>query len=161
MALPLQKPVILPRSEERRRFQRVKVNLLGRYMLSDRREYPCQVINMSPGGMALLAAVCGRLPNGSLPMSTTWWLANRHILGLPEDRRHDRIAPRNPFARLILPNGLNVACRVMDISQSGAAIKTDQRRSANHHRQDLGAGCASSRRGHRDRVHASATSRLC
>ena len=24
------------------------------------------------------------------------WLANRHILGLPEDRRHGRIAPRNP-----------------------------------------------------------------
>src|SRR3974377_1841606 len=61
MALPLQKPVILPRSEERRRFQRVKVNLLGRSLLSDRREYPCQVINMSPGGMALLAAVCGQV----------------------------------------------------------------------------------------------------
>ena len=161
MALPLKKPVILPRSEERRRFQRVKVNLLGRYMLSDRREYPCQVINMSPGGMALLAAVCGQVAErviayvdhvgrlegaiarqfeGGFAMSIAatarkrdklaaqlTWLANRHILGLPEDRRQDRIAPRNPFARLILPNGLNVACRVMDISQSGAAIKTDQR----------------------------------
>ena len=30
---------ILPHSEERRRFQRVKVNLLGRYMLADRREF--------------------------------------------------------------------------------------------------------------------------
>jgi hypothetical protein len=37
MALPLTKPVILPLAEERRRHQRVKVNLLGRYMLADRR----------------------------------------------------------------------------------------------------------------------------
>ena len=25
------------------------------------------------------------------------WLANRSTLGLPEDRRHDRIVPRNPM----------------------------------------------------------------
>ncbi len=31
------------------------------------------------------------------------------------------------MGRLILPNGINVAVRVIDISQSGAAIKTDQR----------------------------------
>jgi hypothetical protein len=55
------------------------------------------------------------------------WLANRHILGLPEDRRHGRIAPRNPVARLILPNGINVSCRIIDVSQSGAGIATDQR----------------------------------
>jgi hypothetical protein len=55
------------------------------------------------------------------------WLANRHILGLPEDRRHGRIAPRNPASRLILPNGINIACRVIDLSQSGAAIATEQR----------------------------------
>src|SRR5207244_2584601 len=45
----------LPAAQERRRFQRVKVHLLGRYMLPDRREFPCQIINMSPGGLALLA----------------------------------------------------------------------------------------------------------
>ena len=35
---------------DNRRYQRVKVDLLGRYMLEDRREFPCQVIDMSPGG---------------------------------------------------------------------------------------------------------------
>src|SRR5664280_362362 len=50
MAIPLPKPRSLPLAEERRRPQRVKVNLLGRYMLADRREFPCQVVNMSPGG---------------------------------------------------------------------------------------------------------------
>ena len=54
MALAHKKSV-LPSTEERRRFQRVKVHLLGRYMLPDRREFPCQIINMSPGGLALLA----------------------------------------------------------------------------------------------------------
>ena len=49
------KKAIVPAAEERRRFQRVKIHLLGRYMLPDRREFPCQIINMSPGGLALLA----------------------------------------------------------------------------------------------------------
>jgi hypothetical protein len=55
------------------------------------------------------------------------WIANRHILGLPEDRRHGRIIPRNPMSRLILPNGINLTCRIIDMSQSGAGIATDQR----------------------------------
>ena len=156
MAMPLTKPRIMPLSEERRRHQRVKVNLLGRYMLADRREFPCQVVNMSPGGMALIAPVVGQpgerviayvdhlgrlegtiarlIDNGfAMTISATLrkrdklaaqltWLANRHILNLPEDRRHGRFTPRNPLARLILPNGNNVACRIIDLSQSGAAI---------------------------------------
>jgi hypothetical protein len=40
MTIAQKKSVILPLSEERRRFQRVRVNLLGRYMLADRREFP-------------------------------------------------------------------------------------------------------------------------
>src|SRR2546422_1131264 len=161
MAIPQTKAVILPLSEERRRFQRVRVNLLGRYMLADRREFPCQVANMSPGGMALIAPVAGepgerviayvdhlgrlegkiarRFQNGfAMTIAATTrkrdklaaqltWLANRHILGLPEDRRHGRIVPRNPVGRLILPNGLNLTCRIIDVSQSGAGIATDQR----------------------------------
>jgi hypothetical protein len=35
--------------------------------------------------------------------------------------------PRNPFARLVLPNGINVSVRIIDVSQSGAGIATDQR----------------------------------
>jgi PilZ domain len=161
MAFAQKKTVILPLSEERRRFQRVGVSLLGRYMLADRREFPCQVTNMSPGGMALIAPVAGepgerviayvdhvgrlegviarRFENGfAMTIAATTrkrdklaaqltWLANRHILGLPEDRRHGRITPRNPSGRLILPNGVNIAVRVIDISQSGAAISTKER----------------------------------
>ena len=150
---------ILPLSEERRRFQRVRVNLLGRYMLSDRREFPCQVVDMSPGGMALVAPVnakpgeriiayidhVGRLegvvvrafPNGfAMTIAATprkrdklaaqlTWLANRHILGLPEDRRHGRLAPQNTRTNLILPSGVTVSVRLIDVSLSGAAIATE------------------------------------
>ncbi|WP_295845247.1 PilZ domain-containing protein, partial [Tardiphaga sp.] len=52
---------LLPSPDERRRYQRVKVHLLGRYMLPDRREFPCQVINMSPGGLALLGPGIGNV----------------------------------------------------------------------------------------------------
>ena len=161
MALPQVKPQFLPHAEERRRFSRVTVNLLGRYMLADRREYPCQVINMSPGGMALIAPVIGQvgerviayvdhlgrlegaiarlIANGfAMTVSATprkrdklaaqlTWLANRHILNLPEDRRHGRIVPRNPAARLILPNGINLGVMLIDISNSGAALRTKER----------------------------------
>jgi hypothetical protein len=47
-------------TSEHRRNQRVKVDLLGRYMLEDRREFPCQVVDMSPGGMAVIAPQCGK-----------------------------------------------------------------------------------------------------
>jgi len=57
MALPQTKLKLPPLAEERRRHQRVKVDLLGRYMLADRREFPCQVSNMSPGGIAIVAPV--------------------------------------------------------------------------------------------------------
>jgi hypothetical protein len=57
----LQKVIdILPLNEEQRRFQRVRVNLLGRYMLADRREFPCQVSDMSPGGMSVIGPVAGK-----------------------------------------------------------------------------------------------------
>lgn len=41
------------------RFQRVKVSLLGRYMLADRREFPCQILEMSPGDAVVIAPVSG------------------------------------------------------------------------------------------------------
>ena len=161
MALAQSNATLRTLSEERRRFQRVRVDLLGRYMLPDRREFPCQVVNMSPGGMALVAPVAGQpgerviayvdhlgrleghiarlLENGfAMTISATprkrdklaaqlTWLANRHILASPEDRRHGRMAPRNPMARLVMPNGINVTCRIIDVSLSGAGIATDQR----------------------------------
>jgi PilZ domain-containing protein len=136
------------------------VSLLGRFMLSDRQEHPCQVVNISPGGIALITPVTGnpgerviayvdhlgrlegviarQIENGfAMTIAATprrrdklaaqlTWLANR-TLGLPEDRRHGRVAPRNPNARLTLPNGVNVSCRIIDLSASGAAVASDLR----------------------------------
>ncbi|HTV29541.1 MAG TPA: PilZ domain-containing protein [Xanthobacteraceae bacterium] len=161
MALVERIPSLRTLSLERRRFQRVRVNLPGRYMLADRREFPCQVVNMSPGGMAVIAPVPGEpderiiayvdhlgrlegrvvraVPNGfAMTISATsgkrdklaaqlTWLANRHILGLPEDRRYGRVVPRNPVVQVVMPNGVNLTCRLIDVSQSGAGIATDQR----------------------------------
>ena len=154
-----QRQSIRPSTQERRRYQRVKVHLLGRYMLSDRREFPCQVINMSPGGLAMLAPGIGNvgervvayldhigrvegkitrlLDNGfAMTVSATprkrdklaaqlTWLANRDILNLPEDRRHDRIMPRNPMAILKFGDGRTIRCRIIDLSLSGAALAAE------------------------------------
>ena len=40
---------------ERRHFQRVRIKVYGRFMLEDRTEHPCQVIDMSPGNVAFRA----------------------------------------------------------------------------------------------------------
>ena len=192
MALAHRK-TILPAAEERRRFQRVKVHLLGRYMLPDRREFPCQIINMSPGGLALLAPGIGnvgdrviayldhigrvegkitRIIDNGFAMSVgatarkrdklaaqLTWLANRDILNLPEDRRHDRIVPRNPIALLTLEDGTKMTCRIIDMSLSGAAIAAENRPPLKSHgdaRQGPGPGGAKSRRRLRARVRSRA-----
>jgi hypothetical protein len=130
-------------------------------MLPDRREFPCQVINMSPGGLAMLAPGLGnvndrvivyldhigrvegkitRIIDSGFAMSVSatprkrdklasqlTWLANRDILNLPEDRRHERIVPRNPVATLTLEDGTRLTCRIIDLSMSGAAVSAEKR----------------------------------
>lgn len=54
-------PSTLRRAKEPPRFQRVKISALGRYMLADRREFPCQVIEMSPGDAVVIAPAAGQI----------------------------------------------------------------------------------------------------
>jgi PilZ domain len=53
------------------------------------------------------------------------WLANRQSLGLPQDRRHERIAPRDRYTILKLANGREYTATVIDLSTSGAALNVD------------------------------------
>ncbi|SNY94178.1 PilZ domain-containing protein [Cohaesibacter sp. ES.047] len=130
-------------------------------MLENKQEYPCQVINMSPGGVALIAPIRGEIGErviayidhigriegkivrkieGGFALtvdatsrkrdklaSQLTWLANRHILDLPEDRRHERQQPKAPITKLILEDGTEHICQVLDLSLSGAAVKTKVR----------------------------------
>jgi hypothetical protein len=152
-------PRLGSRPLERRRHRRVKVALLGRYMLSNRQEFPCQATDMSPGGLSLVTPTKGAVGErivaylehvgrveGLITRHTEHgfamsimatprkrdklaaqltWLANRHALGLPEDRRHERIVPRNPRAELRLEDGREYVVRLIDVSLSGAAISTE------------------------------------
>lgn len=139
------------------RFQRVKVSLLGRYMLADRREFPCQVLEMSPGEAMVIAPVSGTvgekviayldslgriegsiidLIEGGFAMEVLassrkrdkmaaqlTWLANKDLLNLPEDRRHERVVPDNRHSTVVLDDGRRYNCKIIDISLSGAAIE--------------------------------------
>jgi hypothetical protein len=139
------------------RFQRVKVSVLGRYMLADRREFPCQVLEMSPGDAMVVAPVSGAvgervvayldhlgrieggitsLIEGGFEMEVIasgrkrdkmaaqlTWLANKDILNLPEDRRHERVVPDNRHSTVVLDDGRRYNCKIIDISLSGAAIE--------------------------------------
>jgi hypothetical protein len=55
------------------------------------------------------------------------WLANKHELGLPEDRRHDRLSPRTVVSELTMEDGTVYSCRIMDLSLSGAALDMETR----------------------------------
>jgi hypothetical protein len=139
------------------RFQRVKVSLLGRYMLADRREFPCQVLEMSPGDAVVIAPVAGNagekviayldhlgrvegaitdpieggfvMDIGASPRkrdkmaAQLTWLANKDVLNLPEDRRHERVVPDNRHSTVVLDDGRRYNCKIIDISLSGAAIE--------------------------------------
>jgi c-di-GMP-binding flagellar brake protein YcgR len=139
------------------RFQRVKVSVLGRYMLADRREFPCQILEMSPGDAVVVAPVpgsegerviayvdhIGRIEGevksrveGGFVMDVVassrkrdkmaaqlTWLANKDILNLPEDRRHERVVPDNRHSTVVLEDGRRYNCKIIDISLSGAAIE--------------------------------------
>jgi hypothetical protein len=146
---------------ERRNFQRVRVKVYGRYMLEDRSEHACQVIDMSPGNVAFrcdrpgapgerviayldhigrIEGIVTRRLNDGFAMTIVaserkrdklaaqlTWLANKHELDLPEDRRHERITPRNPITTIKLPDGRQYQCRIIDLSLSGAAVEVETR----------------------------------
>jgi len=156
---PVFRPVKAPaRSQaDMPRFQRVKISVLGRYMLADRREFPCQVLEMSPGDAVVIAPAqgivgekvvayldhLGRIEGAILEMvdggflmevsgtprkrdklaAQLTWLANKDILNLPEDRRHERVVPDNRHSTVVLDDGRRYNCKIIDISLSGAAIE--------------------------------------
>src|SRR6516162_2218937 len=168
-------------ANENRKYQRVKVDLLGRYMLEDRREFPCQVVDMSPGNMAVIVPQCGRLgervvayidhigrlegmiarifPSGfSMTIAASQrkrdklaaqltWLANRHVLDLPEDRRHQRVAAGDQTTTLMLENGAEERCRSrpVDVGRRGDQRQPAADRVGLARRQGARAGGAASR----------------
>ncbi|WP_306119978.1 MULTISPECIES: PilZ domain-containing protein [unclassified Roseitalea] len=145
----------------RRTFQRVKVNLHGRFMLQDRSEHACQILDMSPATATVFTEAVARqgerivayidhigrveghvvrLFEGGFAMDLNTstrkqeklaaqlvWLANKHELDLPEDRRHERIVPKNPSSILTLTDGRQYRCRILDLSLSGAAVAINVR----------------------------------
>ena len=146
---------------ESNKYQRVKVSVLGRYMLADRREFPCQVLEMSPGDAVVIAPVAGvvgekviayidhigriegtilnQMDGGFLMdiaasprkrdkmAAQLTWLANKDILNLPEDRRHERVVPDIRHSTVVLDDGRRYNCKIIDISLSGAAVELDVR----------------------------------
>lgn len=157
MIMPANSELAEVLSDQERQFSRVNLTLFGRFMLENKQEFPCQILNMSPGSAAMITPTparineriiayidhMGRLEgrvlrhiDGGFAMSVNatdrrrdkisaklTWLANRHELNLPEDRRHERLAPRTQQAVIKLEDGRVYSTRIIDLSLSGAAIE--------------------------------------
>ncbi len=148
-------------SETELQFQSVEVTLFGRFMMQDKREFPCQIQSMSAGTATLMTPHVGgideriiayvdhvgrlegkilRVFNAGFAMSVNatshkrdklaakiTWIANRHELSLPEDRRHERIAPAQNITQIKMEDGRSYDVRILDLSLSGAAIEMSVR----------------------------------
>lgn len=148
-------------SDTEMQFQSVELTLFGRFMMQDKREFPCQIQSMSSGSATLITPHVGdigeriiayvdhvgrlegkilRVFQGGFAMTVNatahkrdklaakiTWIANRHELSLPEDRRHERIAPNKNITQIKLEDGRSYDVRIIDLSLSGAAIEMDVR----------------------------------
>jgi len=148
-------------TEMEKQFQGVDLSVFGRYMLTNKQEFPCQISHMSAGtaavvgpgngeiGETIIAYMdhVGRLEGkilrvfpGGFVMSINatqhkrdklaakiTWMANRHELSLPEDRRHERVIPTTRLAEIKLEDGRAYSVRIIDLSLSGAAVELDVR----------------------------------
>lgn len=78
-----------------------------------------------PGGFAV--QISASLHKREKIVNKLTWLINRDSLGLWDGRKHDRLVPRNPASKIIMPNGDVHPCRVIDVSLSGASIASPLR----------------------------------
>ncbi len=138
----------------RRRFERVEVNLPGRYMLEDGAEYPCECLDISVSGVRLRATVAGpwgsrvvtyiddigRIEGYIVRRAPGWFALEVHASARKGERVQERIAwmldaanlqrrgPARKFARrdvaLEAPDGMRRPAQLTDISKDGAALLT-------------------------------------
>lgn len=146
---------------DRRRYKRVPLTLLGRFMRSNKQEYPCRLHDISVGGAAIMApveveegerivtyfdqlggleGVVARIFEGGFAVqfnatqhkreklvAQLTWLVNRSELTPEDERKHERIVPKNKQSMLKLDEGIVVPCQILDVSISGASIGTEAR----------------------------------
>lgn len=84
-----------------------------------------EIVRTEADGFALELATSARKQEKLAAQLT--WLANKHELDLPEDRRHERVIPQRQTAVLSLPDGRQYRSRIVDLSLSGAAIEINVR----------------------------------
>ncbi|WP_068085472.1 PilZ domain-containing protein [Polycladidibacter stylochi] len=140
---------------------RVAVSVLGRFMLEDRQEHPCQAVDITPEQMSLIALQSGRIGeyiiayldhigrvegviinhldigftikiNASPRKKECYsavlhWLANKDVPAIHEERRHERFLPKRQTYRIQLEDKSEYSCTIIDVSLSGAAIRTQIR----------------------------------
>ncbi|MGI9513551.1 MAG: PilZ domain-containing protein [Anderseniella sp.] len=129
--------------------------IFGRFMLPDMSEYPCQMASINADGVTLLSDHSvepgtpviaylddiGRV-DGTMEKTVddgfhvAFNLAGRRRERMqrrlewfetsdPEGRRDDRYVPKDKTSQITLKDGREYPCEVIDISVSGASIKTE------------------------------------
>lgn len=84
-----------------------------------------KVVRQLPGGFAV-EIIASQHKREKLAAQLTW-LANRHEFEEADGRRHERIVPKRDEPSLQFEDGVTLPCKVLDVSISGALVKTEAR----------------------------------
>lgn len=144
-----------PTAAERRRYERIDVNLPGRYLLEDGGEYTCECLDVSVGGVRLRAEVVGpwgsrvvayidgigRIEGYIVRRAIGWFALEVRATLRKGERMQERIgwmldaanaerrAPSRQFVRrdvsLEAADGMSRPAHLTDISREGAALLTE------------------------------------
>lgn len=128
--------------------------IFGRFMLPDMNEYPCQVASIDADGVKLLSDHTvepgtpiiaylddiGRVDGIMDKVVEDGFYVSFNLTGRrrermerrlewfetsdPDERRDDRFVPKDSASQITLNDGREYPCEVIDISVSGASIKT-------------------------------------
>lgn len=143
--------------EDKRRHPRIQTRLRGRYMLSDRREFPCTIIDVALGGVALTGSERGAigetvivymdelgrvegqivrfLEGGfALELTITTRATEKFARRLSELQAHDKLQSlpeRRREPRIKLDGEVaafeGTECEVIDLSLTGAEVMINRR----------------------------------
>ena len=83
------------------------------------------VVRVFEGGFAIKFNATSHKREKLAAMLT--WLINKDELAGLEERRHERVQPKVTSSSLKLPEGMVIACQILDVSISGASVGIEAR----------------------------------
>jgi len=114
-------PIAAKSPAEKRAHRRIATKLLGRYMLADRREFPCTIVDVAEGGVALTGPERGQIGEPVIIYIDQLGRVEGKIVRHIDDGFAVRLTVNNRAAE-------KLAARIMELEASDAPPRAPDRR---------------------------------